>query len=315
MDTQQLDLVIVGGGPAGLSAAIYASRSMLDAVTLEREAVGGQLMLTSDVDNYPGVPHANAFDLADAMRAQALDLGARIELDPVSSIERDSASGRFLVRGATRVYESAAVIAALGARPRLAGFEGEAEFTGRGVSYCATCDGMFYRGKQVFVIGGGNSAAEEALFLARIADKVIMVVRKDHLRAQATLVEQLEQSENVEIRYLTSVVSVSGSQLPSTVTFRDNATGATRVEAFEEGSFGIFVLVGRTPETELVRELADLDASGYVVTDERMSTRTPGLFVAGDARAKPLRQIVTAAADGAVAATSAAAFLGRPVDG
>lgn len=315
MDTQQLDLVIVGGGPAGLSAAIYASRSMLDAVTLEREAVGGQLMLTSDVDNYPGVPHANAFDLADAMRAQALDLGARIELDPVSSIERDPASGRFLVRGATRVYESAAVIAALGARPRLAGFEGEAEFTGRGVSYCATCDGMFYRGKQVFVIGGGNSAAEEALFLARIADKVTMVVRKDHLRAQATLVEQLEQSENVEIRYLTSVVSVSGSQLPSTVTFRDNATGATRVEAFEEGSFGIFVLVGRTPETELVRELADLDASGYVVTDERMSTRTPGLFVAGDARAKPLRQIVTAAADGAVAATSAAAFLGRPVDG
>ena len=315
MDTQQLDLVIVGGGPAGLSAAIYASRSMLDAVTLEREAVGGQLMLTSDVDNYPGVPHANAFDLADAMRAQALDLGARIELDPVSSIERDPASGRFLVRGATRVYESAAVIAALGARPRLAGFEGEAEFTGRGVSYCATCDGMFYRGKQVFVIGGGNSAAEEALFLARIADKVTMVVRKDHLRAQATLVEQLEQSENVEIRYLTSVVSVSGSQLPSTVTFRDNATGATRVEAFEEGSFGIFVLVGRTPETELVRELADLDASGYAVTDERMSTRTPGLFVAGDARAKPLRQIVTAAADGAVAATSAAAFLGRPVDG
>lgn len=315
MDTQQLDLVIVGGGPAGLSAAIYASRSMLDAVTLEREAVGGQLMLTSDVDNYPGVPHANAFDLADAMRAQALDLGARIELDPVSSIERDPASGRFLVRGATRVYESAAVIAALGARPRLAGFEGEAEFTGRGVSYCATCDGMFYRGKQVFVIGGGNSAAEEALFLARIADKVTMVVRKDHLRAQATLVEQLEQSENVEIRYLTSVVSVSGSQLPSTVTFRDNATGATRVEAFEEGSFGIFVLVGRTPETELLRELADLDASGYAVTDERMSTRTPGLFVAGDARAKPLRQIVTAAADGAVAATSAAAFLGRPVDG
>ena len=133
---------------------------------------------------------------------------------PVSSIERDPASGRFLVRGATRVYESAAVIAALGARPRLAGFEGEAEFTGRGVSYCATCDGMFYRGKQVFVIGGGNSAAEEALFLARIADKVTMVVRKDHLRAQATLVEQLEQSENVEIRYLTSVVSVSGSQLP-----------------------------------------------------------------------------------------------------
>ena len=194
-------------------------------------------------------------------------------------------------------------------------FDGEERFAGHGVSYCATCDGMFYRDKHVFVIGGGNSAAEEALFLARLAAKVTLIVRKDHLRAQAAVVRELEQNEKVELRLLTSIVALDGGDLPSSVTFRDNATGSTHVETYEEGSFGVFVLVGRDPETELVRGLADVDDAGYVVTDERMATRTPGLFVAGDARVKPLRQIVTAASDGAVAATSAAAYLGLPVEG
>ena len=314
-DTVRKDLVIVGGGPAGLSAAIYAQRSLLDAVTLEREAVGGQVILTSEVDNYPGVPHADGFSLVDAMHAQATDLGAQVVMDPVSSVERDEATGRFLVRGASACYDCAALILAAGARPRHAGFEGEERFAGHGVSYCATCDGMFYRNKQVFVIGGGNSAAEEALFLTRFGSKVTLVVRKDHLRAQAAVVAELERNEKVEVTLMTSVVSLGGGELPSSVTLRDNATGATYVETYEEGSFGVFVLVGRTPETELVRGLAELDDAGYVLTDERMATQTPGLFVAGDARAKPLRQIVTAASDGAVAATSAAAFLGRPVEG
>lgn len=315
MDVTRKDLVIVGGGPAGLSAAIYASRSLLDAVTLEREALGGQLMLTSEVDNYPGVPHADGFGLTDAMRAQAEGLGASIVMDPVSSIERDEGTGRFLVTGASGAYDAASVILAAGARPRRAGFAGEERFAGHGVSYCATCDGMFYRGKQVFVIGGGNSAAEEALFLTRFASRVTLVVRKDHLRAQAAVVAELERSEKVELRLSTSVVAVDGGELPSRVTFRDNATGAESVETFEEGSFGVFVLVGREPETELVSGLCELDESGYALTDDRMATRTPGLFVAGDARRKPLRQIVTAAADGAVAATSAASYLGRPVEG
>lgn len=315
MDVTRKDLVVVGGGPAGLSAAIYARRSLLDAVTLEREALGGQLMLTSEVDNYPGVPHADGFGLTDAMRAQAEGLGASIVMDPVSSIERDEGTGRFLVTGASGAYDAATVILAAGARPRRAGFAGEERFAGHGVSYCATCDGMFYRGKQVFVIGGGNSAAEEALFLTRFASRVTLVVRKDHLRAQAAVVAELERSEKVELRLSTSVVAVDGGELPSQVTFRDNATGAESVETFEEGSFGVFVLVGREPETELVSGLCELDESGYALTDDRMATRTPGLFVAGDARRKPLRQIVTAAADGAVAATSAASYLGRPVEG
>ena len=314
-DTTVKDLVIVGGGPAGLSAAIYARRSLLDAVTLEREALGGQAILTSEIDNYPGLPHTDGYTLSDAMRAQAEDLGAQIVMDPVSSIARNQETGRFDVVTSSARYDAATVILAAGARPRHAGFDGEQRFAGHGVSYCATCDGMFYRGKHVFVIGGGNSAAEEALFLARLASKVTLIVRKDHLRAQAAVVRELEQNEKVELRLLTSIVALDGGDLPSSVTFRDNATGSTHVETYEEGSFGVFVLVGRDPETELVRELADVDDAGYVVTDERMATRTPGLFVAGDARVKPLRQIVTAASDGAVAATSAAAYLGLPVEG
>ena len=309
------DLVIVGGGPAGLSAAIYARRSLLDAVTLEREALGGQMILTSDIDNYPGVPESDGFSISDAMRVQAEGLGAQIELDPVESITRDEETGRFIVCSSGGSYDAAAVILAAGARPRKAGFEGEDRFAGRGVSYCATCDGMFYRNKQVFVIGGGNSAAEEALFLARLASKVTVVVRKDHLRAQASVIGELERNERVEIRLLTSIVGVDGTDLPGSITFRDNATGELTTETYDEGSFGIFVLVGRDPETELVSDLVGLDGSGYVLTDERMATRTPGLFVAGDARAKPLRQIVTAASDGAVAATSVAAYLGQPVEG
>ena len=315
MSDHVYDLVIIGAGPAGLSAAIYASRSMLDAVTLEREAVGGQVILTSEVDNYPGVPHADGFGLVDAMREQAEGLGARIVMDPVSSLERDDASGLFRVNGASETYVARTVVAALGARPRQAGFEGESRFVGRGVSYCATCDGMFYRNKHVFVIGGGNSAAEEALFLARIASKVTVIVRKDHLRAQQALVDELQANDKVELRLQTSLVAVDGGDLLSEMTFRDNASGREYTEAFDEGSRGIFVLVGRVPETEALRGFVSLDESGYVITDPRMATETPGLFVAGDAREKPLRQIVTAAADGAVAATSAAAFLGRPIEG
>ena len=315
MTAEKKDLVIIGGGPAGLSAAIYARRSLLDAVTLEREALGGQMILTSEIDNYPGVPNADGFGLVEAMQAQAEGLGARIEFDPVESLEQAGESGRFLVRTTGGAYDAASVIVAAGAQPRHAGFEGEERFQGHGVSYCATCDGMFYRNKHVFVIGGGNSAAEEALFLARLASKVTVVVRKDHLRAQAAIVEELERNERVELRLMTSVVALDGGELPSSITLRDNRTGKTTVETYDEGSFGVFVLVGRVPETSLLEGLVDLDEAGYALTDDRMATRMPGLFVAGDARAKPLRQIVTAAADGAVAATSAAAFLGRPVDG
>jgi thioredoxin reductase (NADPH) len=313
-NTIHKDLVIIGGGPAGLSAAIYAQRALLDTVLVEQEAIGGQVLLTSEVDNYPGVPNTDGFSLVEAMRTQAVDLGAEIVMSDITSITRDDDTELFTVTSSAATYVSKTVILAGGATPRHAGFDGEEAYAGKGVSYCATCDGMFFRGRNVFVIGGGNSAAEEALFLTRFASSVTMVVRKDHLRAQAVVGKELEQNPKASIRFLTLIVGVSGDEAITSITFRNNEDGSEYVEAFEKGA-GVFVFVGRVPASELVKDLVDLSPAGYVIADERMATRTPGLFVAGDVRDKPLRQIVTAASDGAIAATSASAYLGHPVEG
>ena len=314
METVAKDLVIIGGGPAGLTAAIYAQRALLNSVLLEQEAVGGQVILTSEIDNYPGMPHTDGFTLTDTMQHQAEDLGATIAMSNVEKIER-TGEGRFLVRTPDGIYDTKTVILAGGASPRPAGFEGEKVFGGHGVSYCATCDGMFYRNKLVFVIGGGNSACEEALFLTRFASKVILVVRKDHLRAQAAVGKLVEDNDKIEIRYNTSVTKVTGGQLLSSITLRNTVAGTETTETYDEGAFGVFVFVGRVPASELVGDLVDLDANGYIVTDDRMATKTPGLYAAGDIRQKPLRQIITAAADGAYAVNSVAAYLGQPVEG
>jgi thioredoxin reductase (NADPH) len=263
------------------------------------------------VDNYPGVPHTDGFSLVDAMQRQAEDLGAKVVMENVLRIERNE-DETFAVTVPGKVYQTKAVILAGGATPRHAGFAGEEEFGGKGVSYCATCDGMFYRGKQVFVIGGGNSAAEEALFLTRFASKVVVVVRKDHLRAQASVGKELAENPKVEVRYLTSITKVDGDGMITEVTLRDNTTGEETVETFDQ-NVGVFVFVGRVPASALVGDLVELDQNGYVVANEDLSTATPGLFVAGDVRQKSLRQIVTAAADGAIATTSVSAYLGHPV--
>lgn len=311
-DSTVLDLVIIGGGPAGLSAAIYAKRALLDTVVLEQEALGGQVIITSEIDNYPGVPNTDGFTLTEAMRSQAADLGADIRMECVQSIERDD-DELFHVTSDQQEYITKTVILAGGATPRHAGFAGEEDFAGRGVSYCATCDGMFFRGREVFVVGGGNSAAEEALFLTRFASKVTMIVRKDHMRAQASVIQQIEQNDKADVRYQTAVSKVDGENSITKVTFRNTADDSEYVEEFAQG-VGVFVFVGRVPATELVGDFVDLTPVGYVMADERMATKTTGLFVAGDVRDKPLRQIVTAASDGAVAATSAAAYLGHPID-
>lgn len=307
------DLTIVGGGPAGLTAAIYANRAAVDALTVEAGAWGGQISQSDLVDNYPGIENVSGFDLGLKMHDHAEHLGAAFAQDTVHGLGYDAASQQFVLEGARETYQSRAVILATGGTPRPAGFEGEDEFRGRGVSYCATCDGMFYRDKIVYVVGGGNTACEEADFLSRICSQVVMVVRKDHLRAQASLVERVELNPKIEIHYHSAVAKLEGKGLPEAITLRDTATGELQRTEHGAGTFGVFVFIGTVPSSELVSDLAELNGNGEVVCAPDMSTRTPGLFVAGDVRQTPLRQVVTAAADGAVATNSAALFLGNLV--
>ena len=271
---QPIDVAIIGGGPAGYAAAIYAARANLTTTVIEQGMSGGQIATTNEVENYPG-------------------------------------SKLFTVHHDVGDTTARSVIACMGATPRPAGFAGEDTYRGRGVSYCATCDGMFFRGKQVFVIGGGNSACEEALFLSEIASSVTIVLRRDQFRAPDGVVQKVLAKDNISVRYQTSIVELSGEAMPTTITFKDNASGETHTDSFEPGSFGIFVFTGTQPHTELIEHLVDLAPDGGILTDESMATRTPGLFAAGDIRSKRLRQVVTAVSDGAIAATSAYAFLRR----
>lgn len=305
------DLLILGGGAAGLSASIYATRAGLDSLTIEQGAFGGQITTTDEVDNYPGIENVTGGELGMKFQEHAEHLGSQFAYDTIESVS--ATDDGFLLKGDEGSYLGKALIYAAGATPRHAGFDGEEEFRGRGVSYCATCDGMFYMGKKVFVIGGGNSACEEAVFLSRFASEVDLIVRKDHLRAVNSVVRQVEKNEKIKVRYLTSIVSLKGDGLPDTITFRSNDKGEEYVETYEPGTFGIFVAVGHVPQTSLVKDLVRFAVDGSIVTADDMSTATPGLFCAGDVRKTPLRQVITAAADGAVAATSAALYLGELV--
>ena len=310
MATNQLiDVAIIGGGPAGYAAAIYTARANLSTTVIEQGMSGGQIATTNEVENYPGIPLLSGVELGERFQQHAEGLGAQVEWSMVTGIDYDADASLFTVHHDTGETISRSVIACMGATPRPAGFVGEDAYRGRGVSYCATCDGMFFRGKQVFVIGGGNAACEEALFLSDIASNVTIVLRRDQFRAPEGVVQKVLAKDNISVRYQTSIVELSGEVMPTTITFKDNATGETHAETFEPGSFGIFVFTGTQPHTDLVEHLVDLAPDGGIVTDESMATRTPSLFAAGDIRSKRLRQVVTAVSDGAIAATSAYAFL------
>ena len=302
------DVIIVGAGPAGLASAIYARRNLSSTLVLEQETHGGQMMLTNQIDNYPGTYKAAGYELADNMRNQAEDLGAVFKSAQVTAISK-SQDGLFNVAYGADLLLARTVIYAAGASAKHAGFAGEKEFLGKGVSYCATCDGMFYKNKLVFVIGGGNSAAEEALYLSKIAMQVQLVVRKDELRASKSLVDALESNPKVEIMRQHVLKSVSGENFIDGVELINLANGHNVQFKSQEDPIGVFVSVGRTPNTELISNLVELDSQGYAVTDEELRTIAPGLFVAGDCRHKSLRQIVTAVSDGAIAATSAIKYL------
>lgn len=310
MATNQLiDVAIIGGGPAGYAAAIYTARANLSTTVIEQGMSGGQIATTNEVENYPGIPLLSGVELGERFQQHAEGLGAQVEWSMVTGIDYDADASLFTVHHDTGETIARSVIACMGATPRPAGFVGEDAYRGRGVSYCATCDGMFFRGKQVFVIGGGNAACEEALFLSDIASNVTIVLCRDQFRAPDGVVQKVLAKDNISVRYQTSIVALSGEAMPTTITFKDNATAETHTETFEPGSFGIFVFTGTQPHTELVEHLVDLAPDGGIVTDDSVATRTPGLFAAGDIRSKRLRQVVTAVSDGAIAATSAYAFL------
>ena len=298
------DLAVVGGGPAGYTAALYGARAGLSAVVIERLSAGGQVAETSTVENYPGFSDGiDGFTLGMNMKAHAEGFGAKTLSAAVTDLSLRGEIKKIQTSGG--VISAKAVIVATGARPRKLAVEGEDAFSGRGVSYCATCDGMLFRGKTVAVVGGGNSAVEEALYLSRIAKKVYLIHRRDSLRATAAGREALKQRENVEILWNKTVEAIKGETRLSEITLKDTQSGATESLSLD----GLFIAIGRLPETALLRDILALDGDGYVLADESTNTEIEGVFVAGDIRKKPLRQIVTAAADGAVSAAAAERYL------
>lgn len=300
------DLMIIGGGPAGYTAALYGARAGLTVGLMEKLAPGGQMGTTDMVDNYPGFPEGiNGFELAMKMKAGAERFGARTISAEVTGLEL---SGDIkTLQTPKEVYKARTVILATGAQPRELGLPRERELRGKGVSYCATCDGMFYRGKTVVVVGGGNTAVADALYLSRLCEKVYVIHRRDKLRAPQIQQQNLEMAGNVEFVWDSIVKELRFEERLTGLVTEDKNTGECR----ELSCAGVFIAVGQVSETELFKGQVQLDEAGYVSAGEDCRTNIPGVFAAGDLRAKPLRQIVTAAADGAVAATAAQEYLDK----
>lgn len=297
------DLVIIGSGPAGLSAAIYASRAALDYVVVEAAPVsGGQVLTTADVDNYPGLPLIGGWELSMKMREHAERLGASFEIKEVISIENTGKTKEIKCSDGTK-YECRAVIAAMGARAGKLGVHGEEEYKGRGVSYCATCDGNFYKGKTAAVVGGGDTAMEDALYLSRLCEKVYVIHRRDEFRAAGSLVDKVRKQKNIELVMNTTVSEIKGD---ITVKCLEVETKGIKKEL---GTDGVFIAVGVKPCSELLKGIVETDTAGYVIAGENCATNCGGIFAAGDLRKKMLRQIVTAAADGANAVDSVVKYL------
>ena len=298
------DAVIVGGGPGGYAAALYCARAGLSTVVLEKLAPGGQMGLTAQIDHYPGFDEGiSGFALGDKMRKGAERFGAKTQVTEVLSLQLEGAEKQIETADGTILGRT--VILATGARAKGLGLPGEEALAGRGLSFCAACDGMFYRGKTVVVVGGGNSAVGDALLLSRLCQKVILVHRRDTLRASRVYHKPLLEAENVEVRWNSTVTQLLQDIRLTGVRIKNIVTG----EETDLTCDGLFISVGRAPATELVKDQLTLDPAGYVVADESTRTNLPGVFAVGDVRTKALRQVVTAAADGAVAAHYAEAYL------
>lgn len=300
-----LDSIIIGGGPAGLTAGLYLLRAGLRCALFERQFCGGQAATTNVIENYPGFPQGiGGPELSMNMAEQAQSLGLDIRYDEVERVELAGETKRVFAAG--QELASHSVILCMGATPRPLGLADEERLRGRGVSYCATCDGALYRGRDVVVAGGGNTAAEDALYLSRFARRVVIVHRRDAFRAARALVDRMEKTANIDIVYDHVVESIAGGQKLEEVDLRNVKTGSVRALAAD----GLFVAVGMEPKTELVRGQVELADGGYIRAGEDTRTSLPLVYAAGDIRTKPLRQVVCAAADGAVAASMAALDLG-----
>ena len=302
------DMIIVGGGPGGYTAALYAARAGLDVLIIERLSAGGQMNLTGQIDNYPGFPEGvDGFQLSYNMQQQAERFGAKTKYAEVLKLELEENVKR--VHTNEGVYEAKTVVISTGANPRQLGVAREKEMIGRGVGYCAHCDGGFYRGKTVAIVGGGNSAAAEALYLSRIAKEVILIHRRDTLRATQIYHKPLMDAPNIRFLWNSQVEELLGADILEGVKVRNLQNGEMEVLEVQ----GLFVSVGRKPATDLVKDQLTLDGAGYIMAGENTKTNIPGVYAVGDVRTKELRQIVTAVADGAMAAHVAEQYLAEGV--
>ena len=297
------DILVIGAGPAGMTAAIYARRAGKTVLVLEAVNYGGQILNTPDIENYPVVAHISGFEFSKQVYEQALGLGAEFKFEKVVEIVKED--GAFTLVTPKNRYQGRSVIIATGSENRKLGVEDEARLTGRGVSYCATCDGNFYRDKVCAVVGGGNTALEDALYLADIAKQVYLIHRRDSFRGEETTVERLKARDNVEFVYNSNVTKLIAEKRLKAIEVTNKLDGSVRTIELN----GLFVAVGRVPENQNFASLIHLDDAGYVLAGEDCHTSAEGIFVAGDNRAKALRQLVTATADGAMAATEAVKYV------
>jgi len=302
MDNKNLyDVAIIGGGPAGLTAALYLARACYRVIVLEKEKFGGQITITSEVVNYPGIEITDGKTLTENMRVQAQNFGAEFKLAEVTSINMDNDVKE--IETTKGKIHCLGVLLATGAHPRMIGFEGEAEYKGHGVAYCATCDGEFFTGKDIFVIGGGFAAAEESVFLTKYAKHVTILVREEDFTCAKATADETKANKDITVLYNKEVVRVEGDGVLRSITWKDLVSGEETTHKVEDDTFGVFVFAGYEPETSLVKGLAEIDERGYIITDKSQMTTRDGLFAAGDVCIKPLRQVVTAVGDGALAAT------------
>lgn len=300
------DVIIIGGGPAGLTAGLYASRARLKSLLIEKGFPGGQVVTTEFVENYPGFDEGiTGTELSQRMERQAKKFGLEIIQGAVGKISLKDKTKKISLEDGKTVYETKSIIIATGAHPKNLGIEGEAEFRGRGVSYCATCDGAFFKGYKVAVVGGGDSAVEEAVFLTKFAEIVYIVHRRDSFRAAKIAQERAFSNQKIKILWNSAAKKIEGKETVTALHLKNIKTG----EESRLDVQGVFIFVGYNPNTEFLKDFVNLDNNSYIVTDEKMATSVPGVFAAGDVRAKSLKQIATAVGDGAVAAVSAEKYI------